>query len=114
MGYSQYPPPAATSRKKDLTSTSYTLQSGDEGQILEFDNTSATTITIPNDSTFNFGTGTQIDIMQVSTGEITISPASGVTLNASDDGFKIRAQWSAAAVIKRSSNTWVLIGDTIA
>ena len=34
----------------------------------------------------------------------------GVTINATP-GLKLRAQWSSATLIKRATDTWVLIGD---
>ena len=38
---------------------------------------------------------------------------STVTVNGTP-GLKLRAQWSAATLVKRDTNTWVLIGDTSA
>ena len=46
-------------------------------------------------------------------GQITVVPVSGVTIN-STPGLKVRTQWSAATLLKRAENTWVLIGDLAA
>ena len=40
----------------------------------------------------------------------TVKPAGGVTINATP-GLKLRAQWSYATLIKRATDTWVLVGD---
>lgn len=95
------------------TGTSYTLVLSDAGRMIEISNTSAITLNVPLDSSVNFGTGTQINILQTNTGQITVVGAGGVTING-NPGLKLRAQWSFATLIKRAANTWVLAGDTTA
>lgn len=95
------------------TGTSYTLVALDSGKMIELSNTSAITLNVPLDSTVNFGTGTQINILQTNTGQVTVAGAGGVTING-NPGLKLRAQWSFATLIKRAANTWVLAGDTTA
>jgi hypothetical protein len=92
---------------------SYTLVAGDRGKLVEMNVGSANTLTVPLDSTVNFPVGTQIDILQVGSGQTTVAGAVGVTVNATP-GLKIRAQWGGATLIKRAANTWVLIGDLTA
>jgi hypothetical protein len=93
---------------------SYSLGSLDERDtIIEVDSGSATTITIPNDSTLNFPVGTTLDIIQVGTGQVTIAPGSGVTVNGTP-GLKLRTQWSSVTLLKRAANTWLVFGDTAA
>jgi hypothetical protein len=92
---------------------SYTLVAGDRGKLVEMNVGSANTLTVPLDSTINFPVGTQIDILQVGSGQTTVAGAVGVTVNATP-GLKIRAQWGGATLIKRAANTWVLIGDLTA
>lgn len=89
---------------------SYTLVLADDGKLIEVSNAAGVNITIPLDSSVAFPTGTQITIVQTGVGQITFVPTSGVTLN-SNPGNKTRAQWTAATLIKRAANTWVLIGD---
>jgi hypothetical protein len=91
--------------------SAYTFASGDENKIIELDGTF--TVTIPSDSTFNFPIGTYINILQITSGTITIAGAGGVTVNGSP-GLKLNSQWSGASIIKRSSNTWVAVGDLAA
>jgi signal recognition particle receptor subunit beta len=97
-----------------FTSNAYTLISSDASKLIMASNSStAATITIPLNVTAAISTGKQITIVQSGSGQITIIGASGVTLN-STPGNKLRAQWSAATLIKTSENTWLLTGDLTA
>jgi hypothetical protein len=72
-------------------------------------------LNIPTDATYNFAKGTQITIVQSGTGQITIAAAdSGSTTVNYTPGNKLRAQWSAATLVKISNNTWILMGDLTA
>lgn len=93
--------------------TSYTLVLSDASKNIELSNTSSITLTIPLNATVAFPIGTQIQLLQTNTGQVTVAATSGVTLN-SNPGLKLRAQWSAATLIKRSTDTWVLVGDITA
>ena len=88
----------------------YTLVLADDGKIVELSNSSAVTLTVPLAATVDFPVGTQITILQTGAGQVTIQPTSGVTINA-NPGYKLRAQWTAGTLIKRATNTWVLLGD---
>lgn len=92
--------------------TSYTLVSSDNGKIIEMNNASANTLTIPTNASVEFPIGTQITILQTGAGQTTIG-GSGVTINGTP-GLKLRTQWSSATLIKRATNTWVVIGDLVA
>lgn len=92
---------------------SYTVVLADAGKIVEMSVASANDLTVPPDSTSNFGIGSQITILQTGTGQTTLVPGAGVTINGSP-GLKLRAQWSSATLIKRSANTWVALGDLVA
>jgi hypothetical protein len=93
--------------------SSYTLILSDAGKLVEANNASPMTITVPLNSTHAFPTGSQINILQTGVGQATIAAAGGVTINA-NPGLKLRAQWSFATLIKRAENTWVLVGDLTA
>ena len=93
-----------------ISSNNYTLVISDKDKLVELNNSVASTITIPLDSSVNFPVGSQIHILQTSTGQFTITGASGVTVNGTP-GLKLRSQWSAATLIKRSANLWVVSGD---
>jgi hypothetical protein len=34
-----------------------------------------------------------------------------VTINSKDGDLKLSAQWSAASLVKRATDTWVAVGD---
>lgn len=93
---------------------SYTLDSLSlADNIIEVSSSSATTITIPLDSSVNYPVGTSIDVLQTSTGQVTIAATGGVTMNGTP-GFKLRTQWSSATMLKRAANTWIVYGDLMA
>jgi hypothetical protein len=78
--------------------------------MVEMNVASANTLTVPLNSSVAFPVGTKIDILQVGAGQTTVAGAAGVTVNATP-GLKLRAQWGSATLIKRATDTWVLVGD---
>lgn len=91
------------------TGTSYQFISSDDAKLVTLTNASPITLTVPNDSTFDFPIGTFIKIAQMGAGQVTITPAGGVTVNA-DPGLKIAAQYGGAELIKLAANTWLAVG----
>jgi hypothetical protein len=90
---------------------SYTLAALTErDSMIEMNSASATTLTVPTNATVAWPIGTSIDILRVGAGAVDVAAASGVTINATP-GLKLRAQWSSATLIKRATDTWVLVGD---
>ena len=96
------------------TGTSYTLALTDVAYIVEMNNASANTLTVPPNSSVAFPVGSQLIVLQTNTGQTTIAAGSGVTINSSGSKLKLTGQWSAATLIKRATNTWVLVGDITA
>lgn len=90
----------------------YTLVLADDGKLIEMNTTTGVgnTLEIPLNSSHAFPVGTQISVLQTGAGQTTISGAAGVTVNATP-GLKLRATWSPATLIKRATNTWVVVGD---
>jgi hypothetical protein len=90
--------------------SAYTLASGDESDLIQLNGSFI--VSVPTDATFNFPIGTQINLLNIGTGVITVAAVTpGTTTVDATPGFKLRAQWSAATLIKRAANTWVLVGD---
>jgi hypothetical protein len=89
---------------------SYTLVLSDASKLVEMNSASANNLTVPLNSAAAFPVGTQISVVQVGAGQTTIVATGGVTINATP-GLKLRAQWSAATLIKRATDTWVAVGD---
>jgi len=95
------------------TGTTYTLVLADAGKFVTLNNASAIALTVPLESSVNYAIGTSIDLVQLGAGQVTVAGAGGVTVNATP-GLKLRAQYSAATLVKTASNTWVLVGDIAA
>lgn len=92
--------------------TSYTFQLIDDGALVTYTGSASTTFTIPSASAVNYSLGTQINILQKSTGKVLISGGAGVTVNGTP-GLRTRDQWSLITAIKISSpDSWVVIGDS--
>ena len=92
---------------------SYTLVLADKDKMVEISNVSANTLTVPPNSSVAFPIGSQIRVLQTNSGQCTITAGAGVTVNGTP-GLKLRAQWSSATLVKRGTDTWVLIGDLAA
>ncbi len=94
------------------TSSNYTVQLTDLGKLVELNEASACTLTVPTNASVAFTVGDRIDVLQVGAGQVTITPVSGtVTINGYDGGLKLNGQWAAATLIKRATNTWVAVGN---
>jgi hypothetical protein len=92
------------------TGTTYTLAVSDVNKLVELSNASAITLTVPtNAAVSGFVVGAQVNLLQTGAGQVTVGGA-GVTINGTP-GLKLRAQYSSATLIKRATDTWVLIGD---
>ena len=91
------------------TGTSYTFVLGDENQLVTFTSATAVTATIPTNAVAAFPIGSRIDLAQLGAGAVTVSGA-GVTIKATPSAI-LRANGSAATLIKYATDTWLLTGD---
>ena len=92
------------------TGTTYTFVLADaDNKLVTASNASAQTYSIPTNASVAFPIGTQLNLIQIGAGQVTVAGASGVTINGT--GTKTRAQWSAASLVKTDTDTWTLIGD---
>jgi len=96
------------------TGTSYTAVLGDDGKLVTCDNGSAITFTVPPNSSVAFGIGTQINIMQLGAGQVTITAGAGVTFRSAGTKVKTNGQYSVATCVKIATDTWVLVGNLAA
>ena len=94
-------------------SASYTLVAADKDKMVEMGVGSANNLTVPLNSSVPYAIGTKITVVQTGSGQTTIAPTGGVTINGTP-GLKLRAQWSAVTLVKRAENTWVAFGDLTA
>ena len=92
------------------TGTTYTIAATDAGKLVTFQNASPITVTVPTNASVPITTGSIIEIQQTGAGQVTVTGAGGVTIT-STPGLNLRAQYSAASLIKVASDSWTLIGD---
>ena len=96
--------------------TTYTLATGDEYQkLLVFTSSSAKTVSIPTDATFDFPDGTAITILNNNAaGTLTIQAVSSGTTVVSSAGSVSTAPtlgaFKAAVCIKTGTNAWTISG----
>jgi hypothetical protein len=96
------------------TGTSYTAALTDDGKLITCDNAAAINLTIPPSSSVNFGIGTQINVMQLGAGQVTLVAGSGVTFRSAGTKVKTNAQYAVATCVKIATDTWVLVGNLAA
>jgi len=93
------------------TGTTYTTVLTDDGKLITCDNGSAIALTIPPNSSVAYGIGTQINIMQLGAGQVTITAGVGVTLRSDGSKLKTNAQYAVATCCKIATDTWVVVGN---
>jgi len=96
------------------TGTTYTAALSDDGKLITCDNGSGIALTIPPNGTVAFGIGTQLNIMQLGAGVVTITAGAGVTLRSNGTKLKTNGQYAVATCCKIASDTWVVIGNLTA
>jgi hypothetical protein len=101
------------------TGTTYTFVANDGSDanlstLVTLSNAAAITATIPPNSDVPFAVGAQIDVLQLGAGKLTIAPGAGVTLNSEGGNKSAAAQYAALTLLKIATDTWVIIGSTIA
>jgi hypothetical protein len=101
---------ASSTLKFNQQAGSYTFVLSDKDKMVESTSIGAVVFTVPTNLSVAFPIGTQIHILQTNFGQITVSPASGVSV-VGNPGLKTRGGWSSATLIKRSTDGWALIGD---
>lgn len=100
----------------DAETASYTAVLANNGQLVTMNVGSANTFTIPTDASVNFPVGTQINVLQIGTGQTTIQAVTPgtTTINSTSPtptAPKLRTRYSSATCIKLSANNWIVVGD---
>jgi len=93
------------------TGSLYLQLSNFVGKYIRMNNTSNETVSIFADSTVNLPIGSEIEIMNIGTFDITIVGLTGVTLNSKNGYTKIDGQYGKVTLKKVAANTWDLFGD---
>jgi hypothetical protein len=96
------------------TSASRTFLLTDVGSYIRTTSSSATTVTVPPNSSVAVPIGGEVILFQAGTGQVTIVAGSGVTLNSKDGNLKISGRYGAATCKKVATDTWDVIGDLTA
>jgi len=98
------------------TGTTYTFVSTDSGKLVTASTSATQTYSIPTNATTAFPVGTQINIIQIGAGQVTIQAASSGTTTVSSTGATptapaLRAQYSSATLLKGGTDLWYVVGD---
>jgi hypothetical protein len=99
------------------TGTTYTFVLADaDNKLVTASNASAQTYSIPTNATTAFPIGTQLNLIQIGAGQVTVSAATPgtttvVSTGATSASPKCRAQYSAITLVKRDTDSWYAIGD---
>lgn len=88
--------PGARLNIKSIGGTSYTLLASDAGSLLIFTNSSPVTVTVPSGV---LAQGDVVCIRQGAGGQVTMSPAGGVTIQSSDNLLATRTQGAQIALV---------------
>ena len=95
----------------DRKTDNYTLVLTDAGKVIEMNKASAVNLTVPPNSSVAFPAGTQIVIVQLGAGQVTIVEGSGVTTRSDDDKAKIKSRYSSCVLIKHETDEWYILGN---
>jgi len=99
------------------TGTTYTFVLADaDNKLVTASNAAAQTYSIPTNATTAFPIGTQLNIIQIGAGQVTVSATTPATTTIVSTGAtaaspKCRAQYSAMTLIKRDTDSWYAVGD---
>ncbi len=96
---------AAATPPNTQTGTTYTLVLSDFNGVVERNNASANTLTIPLNASVAFPVGTVIFVTQLGVGQTTIAATAGVTTRA-PFGLAIGGQFHLATLYQRAANDW--------
>ena len=88
------------------TGTTYTLALTDFTKLVTLNNASPVSVTLPLESTVAWETGTQLRLLNIGAGTVTVAGAVGVTINGTPLTL---AQYKAAILTKTGTNTWVFL-----
>lgn len=99
------------------TGTTYTFVLTDSNNTLvTASNASAQTYSIPTNANVAYPIGSQINIIQIGAGQVTINAVTSGTTTVLSNGAtaaapKLRVQYSSATLIKVATDTWYVVGD---
>lgn len=98
------------------TGTTYTLAASDNGKLVALDNGAAIAVTIPLNSSVALPVGAVIMMAQFDNGQVTVTGASGVTVESTGavtSAPATRQIYSSMAAIQTAANAWLVVGDLV-
>ena len=90
------------------TGTSYTLILTDSGKQVTMSNASASTLTVPPNSSVAFVVGVRVQVIQLGAGAVTLTAGAGVTLSETGNNL-VLGQYQSAILVKQATNTWIVL-----
>lgn len=92
-------------------SGNYYLQLSDKGNLVEISASSNYNVIVPAEASVAFSNGTQILLVRGGTGEVGVIGATGVSIDSAQGYSNLNYQYSAATLIKITTDAWYLFGD---
>jgi hypothetical protein len=102
--------PAGASSYSTISGTSYTLAEADRSKILIFTNSAAVALTVPAGLSSIF----DVMIVQAGAGQVTVTGAGGVTINAALSANKTAYQYAVATLLPIGTDSFILSGEVTA
>lgn len=96
------------------STTSRNASLSDINTYLRFTNVAASTFTIPPQSSVAWTANAEIHIRRAAAANLTLTPGSGVTLNAPNGGTLVMSNAMSVTLKRVASNEWDVIGQTVA
>ena len=99
----------------DSAATSYTLGINDTGKAIVFSSSSSVTLTIPDDSTYEFSIGQTFIVVQNGTGVVSITTEDVATLLSSvaTGTVDLNGQYAVSTLMKIDNDEWVVYGNIV-
>ena len=101
------------------TGTTYTFVLDDaNNELITASNASAQTYSIPTNASVAYPIGSQINIIAIGAGQVTVNAVTSGTTTVLSNGAtaaspKLRVQYSSATMVKVGTDTWYVIGDIV-
>lgn len=92
-------------------SDDYTLVAGDDFTLIAMNKATAVTLTVPDDASVLFPSGTQIYVMQLGAGQVTVAEGATSVQVMTVSTLKTFGQYSVVRLIKIDSDLWSIDGS---
>jgi hypothetical protein len=90
------------------TGTTYTPVLSDAGKIIEMNNASANTFTIPPNSSVAYPVNTVMEVFQYGAGVTSVVAGAGVTIPPSSAAVAVSARYKSLRLRQRAANEWIV------